>query len=219
MDWLRLALRLAPLTDHQIRIYSFSEYISMTRSYTSALSPEYALLGFLAQAPAHGYELHQRLTRELGQVWHVSLSQTYNILKRLEGQGDIHGKLLLQEKLPPRQHYHLTRRGRQRWEEWLNKPTGSSVRAIRVEFITRLYFAPLLGEQKPTQLIQAQIEETRRGMERLKGLLEQAPAEQTFNRLGLDLRLRQLQAVLDWLEGVEAEFGLLAGNYDGRNTR
>ena len=189
----------------------------MTRSYTSALSPEYALLGFLALAPAHGYELHQRLMNELGQVWHVSLSQTYNILKRLEGQGDIRGTLLLQEKLPSRQHYHLTRRGRQRWEEWLNKPTGSSVRAIRVEFITRLYFAPLLGGEKPAQLIQTQIEETRAGLRRLEVLLEEVPQEQTFNRLGLDLRLRQLQAVLDWLEG--AEFGLWAGNYAEFSTQ
>jgi DNA-binding PadR family transcriptional regulator len=37
----------------------------MTR-YASALSPEYALLGFLAQKAAHGYELHQRLSNELG---------------------------------------------------------------------------------------------------------------------------------------------------------
>jgi PadR family transcriptional regulator, regulatory protein AphA len=189
----------------------------MTRSYTSALSPEYALLGLLAQAPAHGYELHQRLTSELGQVWHVSLSQTYNILKRLEGQGDIKGTLLLQEKLPPRQHFRLTGRGRKRLEDWLNNPSGSSVRAIRVEFITRLYFAPLLGGEKPTELIQAQIEETRAGLRRLEVLLEEVPQEQTFNRLGLDLRLRQLQAVLDWLEG--AEFSLLTGNYAEFSTK
>ena len=191
----------------------------MTRSYTSALSPEYALLGFLALAPAHGYELHQRLMNELGQVWHVSLSQTYNILKRLEGQDDIRGTLLPQEKLPPRQHYHLTRRGRQRWEEWLNKPTGSSVRAIRVEFITRLYFAPLLGGEKPAQLIRAQIDETRAGLRRLETVRDQVPQEQTFNRLGLDLRLRQLQAVLDWLEGAGAEFGLKMGNHAERFTK
>jgi PadR family transcriptional regulator, regulatory protein AphA len=190
----------------------------MTRSYTSALSPEYALLGFLAQAPAHGYELHQRLESELGQVWHVSLSQTYNILKRLEGQDDIRGTLLPQEKLPPRQHYHLTGRGRKRLEDWLNTPSGSSVRAIRVEFITRLYFAPLFGIEKPAQLIQTQIEETRLGMKRLEALLEQVPPEQTFNRLGLDLRLRQLQAVLNWLEGIGTEYDLSSGNYARHST-
>ena len=181
----------------------------MSSTSTSALSPEYALLGLLAQAPAHGYELHQRLMNELGQVWHVSLSQTYNILKRLEAQGDISGTLLPQEKLPPRQHYQLTQRGRDRLESWLRAPTGSSVRAIRVEFITRLYFARLIGVDMPARLIQAQLDETRDGLQGLLKLKEQLPPSQTFNRLGLDLRLRQLHAVLEWLEEAQADFASL----------
>ena len=59
------------------------------------LSPEYALLGLLDLQPMHGYELHQRLTKELGQIWHVSLSQAYNILKRLEHKNLIYGDLAL----------------------------------------------------------------------------------------------------------------------------
>ena len=197
------------LTFFNFQIYSFSEYILMTRTYASSLSPEFALLGFLAQASAHGYQLHQRLSSELGQVWHVSLSQTYNILKRLEAQGDISGALLHQEKLPPRQHFKLTERGRERLESWLRAPTGSSVRAIRVEFITRLYFARLLGVNMPARLIQAQIAETREGYQRLLEQQRQVPPEQTFNRLGLDLRVRQLQAVLDWLEEARSNVALL----------
>lgn len=177
----------------------------MSRSYASALSPEYALLGLLAQEPAHGYELHQRLVNELGQVWHVSLSQSYNILKRLEAQGDISGTLLPQPKLPPRRHYQLTERGRERLDAWLQAPTGSSVRAIRVEFLTRLHFGSLLGEAKLGELIRAQVAETQAGLRRLQALLERTPPEQTINRLGLDLRLRQLLAVLDWLSDLRTE--------------
>jgi PadR family transcriptional regulator, regulatory protein AphA len=172
----------------------------MNRSYASALSPEYALLGFLAKKTSHGYELHQRISAELGQVWHVSLSQVYNILNRLEGQGFIEGVIEEQDKLPARQMYHLTGSGRQRLETWLNTPTGSSVRAIRVEFVTRLYFASMLGEEKPFQLVQAQLKETRSGLKRLEQELAETPSSQVFNRLGLDLRLRQLEAVLSWLQ-------------------
>ncbi len=49
-------------------------------SHIGALSPEYALLGLLAQSPAHGYELYQILSADLSQVWHISLSQAYSIL-------------------------------------------------------------------------------------------------------------------------------------------
>jgi DNA-binding PadR family transcriptional regulator len=65
---------------------------------TSGLSPEFALLGFLEQSPAHGYELHQRLMNDLGEIWHANLSQTYNILTRLENQGFIEGRPHPQEK-------------------------------------------------------------------------------------------------------------------------
>ena len=46
----------------------------------AALSPEYVLLGFLNQQPAHGYDLHEHIEAELGQIWHISLSETMNSL-------------------------------------------------------------------------------------------------------------------------------------------
>jgi PadR family transcriptional regulator AphA len=164
------------------------------------LSPEYALLGFLAEQPNHGYELHQRLVSELGHVWHVSQSQVYNILKRLELGGDISGTVQEQSKLPSRLLYRLTPAGRARFETWLDTPTGCSVRAIRVEFLTRLYFASRRGRSNADSLIGSQVKEIRKGLSRLTGLLEELPAEQVFNRLGLELRITQLSSILDWLE-------------------
>ena len=177
-------------------------------SYASALSPEYALMGFLAQQPAHGYELHQRLMADLSQVWHVSLSQTYNILNRLEAQGFITGTLQEQAKLPARRRFRLTPAGRRRFDAWLHSLTGSSVRAIRVEFTTRLYFAHALNPEMARNLIEAQIVETRNGLARLQDLLAELPHEQTFNRLGLELRVRQLTSILDWLAQCREVLGL-----------
>src|SRR4030067_2794252 len=114
-------------------------------SYTGSLSPEYALLGLRSQKPAHGYELHQWMLRDLGQIWHISLSQTYNILNRLEVQGFIRGDLQEQEKLPARRYFKLMESGLERFETWLNSTSGCSVRLIRVEFTTRLYFARFGG--------------------------------------------------------------------------
>ena len=168
--------------------------------YSGSLSPEYALLGFLAEHPNHGYELHLRLASELGQVWHVSQSQVYNILKRLESQGDITGTIQEQEKLPSRMLFELTPAGRRRFEDWLNTSSGSSVRAIRVEFITRLYFASRGGGSKAEALIDAQIEGTSRGLARLQEILDGLPPQQVFNRLGLELRIKQLTSILEWLE-------------------
>ena len=48
------------------------------------------------------YSLHQRLSHELGQVWRIHQNQVYNLLKRLEAQGDIQGTLQAQDKRPSR---------------------------------------------------------------------------------------------------------------------
>lgn len=168
-------------------------------SYVSALSPEYALLGLLYFKPAHGYELHQRLDSDLGQIWHISLSQTYNILKRLKARGYVKETIQEQSKLPDRRQFHLTEAGCERFNDWFRSPTGSSVRAIRVEFTTRLYFARMIDPPMVDRLIDEQIAETGAGLKRLETVLADIPPGQAFNRLGLELRVRQLASILDWL--------------------
>jgi DNA-binding PadR family transcriptional regulator len=165
----------------------------------SNLSPEYPLLGLLAQKPAHGYELHQRLTEEFGHIWHISLSQTYNILKRLEKQGAIAGEDEEQENRPARRFFCLTVEGRQRFEIWLDSTVGCSTRAIRVGFLTRLAFAESLRPELVAGLLERQIVEVQGGIDRLQGGLDTLPVEQTYNRLALQLRVRQLMPMLDWL--------------------
>ena len=174
----------------------------------AALSPEYVLLGFLNQQPAHGYDLHERIEAELGQIWHISLSQTYNILKRLEAQGYITGVKQEQEKLPARRRFRLTAAGRRRLEDWLSTATEPSTRAIRVEFITRLYFACTISPAAARTVIEQQIANTQEGLSHLQTLLGELSTDQTFNRLGLEFRVQQLTAVIAWLNASKTRLGL-----------
>jgi DNA-binding PadR family transcriptional regulator len=139
------------------------------------------------------------LSTELGHIWHVSLSQAYNILKRLETQGYIRGVVQLQDNLPDRREFHLTEAGRAHFEEWLNRTSASSVHAIRVEFATRLFFTYYRDARLSDELIQNQVDEIRAGLVRLENTLGDLPEEQLFNRLGLELRIRQLSSAIDWL--------------------
>jgi DNA-binding PadR family transcriptional regulator len=177
-----------------------------TTRYVGRLSPEFALLGFLTEQPGYGYELHQRLVTELGFVWHISQSQSYNILKRLEVQGFIISKKVEQEKLPPRQMLNITTSGKQRFETWLHAPTGSSVHAMRLEFITRLYFSHRSGSIEIQTLLDEQTAATGINIARLETSLENAPDEQIFNRLGLELRIKQLKSLLEWLDDCRKLF-------------
>ncbi len=156
-------------------------------------------MGFLYKIPTHGYDLHRRMVEEFGGVWHTSQSQTYNILKRLEAQGYIQSTFVEQEKLPARQLLTITGAGSKRFEEWLRQPTKSSVHAIRVEFITRLYFTQLYFPARTVEVLNRQLLAVEGGMSELSKSLERTPQEQVSNRLAIELRIKLLRSVIDWL--------------------
>lgn len=172
---------------------------------TSGLFPEYALLGFLEQSPAHGYELHQKLLEHLGEIWHLSLSQTYNILTRLEEQGFIQGTTQEQEKRPAKRQFLLTDAGKRHFEVWLLSISACSVRAIRVEFITRLYFLYIRNPTEANKAIQVQIEALQLHIIRLKERLNDIDPQQIFNYMGMALRVRQLEVLETFLDEYKTQ--------------
>jgi DNA-binding PadR family transcriptional regulator len=174
----------------------------------SDISPEFPLLGFLSQAPSHGYELHRRLEEELQGIWSLSQSQCYNILKRLEAQGDVRGEVQQQKEAPAKRLLALTPAGRKRFERWHCEPTPGSVRAIRIEFLTRLYFARTQDAQFAQGLIEDQENSLMKDVERLQQIYNELPGSQLLNRLSLQLRSRQLQSCLAWLEDCRSSLEL-----------
>ncbi len=172
------------------------------------LSPEYALLGLLALGPSHGYDLHQKLMLDLGNVWHVSQSQAYSILKRLEERGDIAARTEQKGKLPRRQVHHITPAGRRRFRQWLDGAADSGARTVRLEFLTRLYFAAELFPQKVGGIYAAQDREVAAAIRKLRLLLSQVPESQTFNHMSLELRLRQMELVRLWLQEIRVKFAI-----------
>ncbi|MBK7449201.1 MAG: hypothetical protein IPJ47_07140 [Anaerolineales bacterium] len=56
-----------------------------------------------------------------------------------------------QEKLPSRQLLQNDRARSPKLLDWLNTPSGGSTRAIRMEFITRLYFLKMYFPKKITR--------------------------------------------------------------------
>jgi PadR family transcriptional regulator, regulatory protein AphA len=174
--------------------------------HIGTLSPEMALLGLLYKEAGHGYDLHRTVNADLGQVWHLSQSQAYAILKRLEVHGDISTEKIAQEKLPSRQLHSITEQGRANFQAWLNTPSGGSTRAIRMEFVTRLYFLKMYFPKKIAKAFEQQRIETDTHIQRLKTTLATLPTEQIFNRMSLEMRLKQLEFVLEWLDESHKHF-------------
>jgi uncharacterized membrane protein YccC len=111
-----------------------------------------------------------------------------------------------QEKLPARQMLRITAQGRRRFFEWLELGGGKNVRSIRLEFLTRLYFAQLHRPESIAQIYETQSTEIESTIARLESLIEHLPSEQLFNRLSLDLRLQQMRLIQNWMAEIRTQF-------------
>ncbi len=176
----------------------------MNSSRRASLSIEWSLLGFLAERPMHGYEIHQRLAQaaELGLVWHLKQSRLYALLARLEERGYIDYRMEYQEARPPRKVYALTPAGQAALDTWLREPVEHG-RDFRLEFLAKLYFIRREDEEALHALFQAQRHLCRQWLARQQMALDRWEPG-TFEWLVYRFRLGQVQAIVEWLDVSEA---------------
>lgn len=167
---------------------------------------ELALLGFLSQGPAHGYQIHQLVSDPdgLGLIWRLKQSQLYALLLKLEQHGYIQAEIEVQEPAhPPRKVYHLTTTGQGVYQNWLQTPVTAN-RLIRQELMAKLYFARREGSRQAQILLDAQRAACQKWLEALNA----EPVEPTsFNWLLHKYRIGQIKATLDWLDSELQEVG------------
>jgi len=175
----------------------------MPRHAERLLPAAYALLGLLADGPAHGYDLHRAFAAgaPLADVYRLEINQLYALLKQLD-------ELRLVEQTgfvpagntPPRRYFSITPAGLVELNRWLREPVPHT-REVRLEFLVKLYFAARREPAEARNLLHAQLKLTRQMISNLEEQRITAPgAPRDFRRLVLDLRIKQNQAVLSWLE-------------------
>jgi len=165
---------------------------------------EQTLLGFLMHGPLHGYDLHQQVEAELGEIWYMGISNVYGALKRLEQSDQVESDLIPQEGRPPRRVYRITSVGEQNFVNWLRQPIPA-IREMRVEFPTKLYFFGALGLAGVDDLIAAQEVVCWERVRELEQKIARCPTR-GVNRLVFDFRRRQIEAIIEWLHVCQEEW-------------
>lgn len=183
----------------------------MAAQRISDVRPEYVFLGFLVEKPVHGYQLYRIFKENLGFLWHISESQMYATLKRLDKRGWTAQENSENETGPvlgaPRHPIAITEKGLLAFNSWLDSASAISPRALRLEFLTRVYFSSRKGHTASLVNTQRQLLETE--LERIKNLasasavsssIESQRPSLNIQGLAFDFRVRQVQAALEWLD-------------------
>lgn len=160
-----------------------------------------AILALLAKEPAHGYEIHVRLTRALGPAREaMNPGQVYVTLSRLERAGLVQREDVEQSGRPDKRVYTLTPAGNERVRDWLADLSWTKV--APVEFHLKLVAAALTGLADPVSLVDAQRLELLRRLRELQDLAQnEDPASEGV--LLLEGAALRLQADIRWLETCE----------------
>ncbi|HMK35721.1 MAG TPA: PadR family transcriptional regulator [Desulfomonilaceae bacterium] len=160
---------------------------------------EYPVLGMLASGPAHGYDICRNLQSELGAVWTLGRSQVYALLARLERDGLVVHERVGQENLPAKNIFSITRDGHAVFRHWAGTPVVH-VRNMRLEFLTKLWFAQKRDAESEKSLIAEQLKVCREKERRLATLSSRCTT-QTECR-SMDFRRTMIEAAISWLENL-----------------
>jgi len=163
---------------------------------------KYAILGLLAEAPRHGYEIKRGFERMLGSTWPLNIGQVYSTIARLERDGLVACREVPQELLPNRKVCRLTDAGREALQAWLREPALPSAR-LRVDFYLKLLVARRAGEADLCTIIWQQRQALLQALADLTPLLTDGDEERRLLAEGLQLHL---EADLKWLERCEETF-------------
>ena len=177
------------------------------------LTVEHALLGLLRLRPMHGYELHQLLSTAggLGQVWRLKQGLLYALLKRLEQEGLITVQRVEQDEAPARRMLAITPAGEAAFERWLHRPVASG-RDLRIEFLSKLYFAQRLGQPAANELFDRQIATVDVWLARFTHRRAALPVDALYDQLVLDYRIGQVQAAAAWLAACKTRVCAVASS-------
>lgn len=162
---------------------------------------KYALLGLLAAAPRHGYDLKTAFEELLGGSWQLNIGQVYSTLARLERDGFVCSRVVPQELVPDRKVYEITPAGRDELERWLDAPANGPVR-LKDELFVKVLVQSMVKGSGARALIGR---ERRAHLETLSELAElQADDDLSpATRLIVEGAMLHVEADLQWLDLCE----------------
>jgi DNA-binding PadR family transcriptional regulator len=180
--------------------------VQTSRQQTTLSTTEYAVLGLLTSGSRSGYELHQRAASGIGYVWTAAKSQVYTVLPRLVAGGYATARVVRQQRLPDKQVYRITARGRRALVSWLEEPIEDPLNP-RSTFLLKIFLGRLV---RPGALV-AHVESMRTALGETLSEYEDIEREiaddpdDYYGYLTLRWGLARVRASLVWADEVLAE--------------
>jgi PadR family transcriptional regulator AphA len=128
-----------------------------------------ALLGLLSNAPMNGYTIKLLFDEAIQFVWHAELSQIYRELGELEKEGMVSSRIEQQSDRPNKRIYSITETGKKSLNAWLAETPETFSMPKRDEFMLKLFFGSLAGEEAMLRNFETLIRQMKRLLDTVQG--------------------------------------------------
>ena len=173
---------------------------------------KHAILGFLIDQPMHGYALKHALSPALPPERRVNDGVLYPLLKRMEADGLISGRVERRDGAPDRRVFHPTQAGRRAFAEWLENPVGEEDEVtydfmLGHPFLTKCLFFERLRPEDVAHKLAGQLDASEAKLSDFrrirKGMVERGV--DPYRIAVLDLGIAQQREKVRWLKNVMRE--------------
>jgi DNA-binding PadR family transcriptional regulator len=167
---------------------------------------EQAILGFLSDGSATGYELKTRCFDGAPRLfWTADQAQVYRTLDRLQRAGLVRSSRRRQQARPDRKVYELTDSGRSVLRTWVS--TSHKASDDRDPFLMQLYLAAEVPDEALASVLSSQrdvhqqrLDEARAQIAALVADTKSASRATTLRRCALDAVAAHERSVIDWID-------------------
>lgn len=111
------------------------------------------ILGFLTYGPMSGYDLVKAFESSLQFFWHAQNSHIYLELKKLEKQGYITGKTVIQSDRPNKKIFSITDAGKKEFMSWLAEGAGEDAAHFKSAFLMKVFFGSNMTPAQSTDML------------------------------------------------------------------
>ncbi len=170
------------------------------------MSLKYGLLGFLSYGPKTGYDLSKMFFEPL----RPSQSQIYRKLNMLTEEGLIECERVDQEKLPYKNVFTITDKGKTELTRWLKEPPEFVV--PRETLLLKLWYGSRAPKKDMINNIKKYSKKLKGEIEKYKSMAKPAiesdlwglaaPLDKLYWTLVVDRVLAQYEALLEWTEST-----------------
>lgn len=129
------------------------------------------ILGLLNEQERTGYEIKEMIETRLKYFFDGTVGMIYPTLKKLEKEGKVEKRVVIQESKPNKNIYTITDDGRQEFSDYLSSSTNEEI--LKSDFLVRIYFGKNLEKDKLESIILQEIERKKGNLEELQTHFEE----------------------------------------------